>query len=130
LWPGAGGSSLYRQLSKQVGLRMTLTLTRRTSRHRPVADVERVSARLKALADPTRLRILSQLLQAGEAVCACEIAGCFEQGQPTISHHLRTLREAGLVQATRKGTWVYYEPERQALDEVRAALGALPECCR
>lgn len=110
---------------------MTLTLTRRTHRQSPAgAEVDRVSARLKALADPTRLRILGQLLQAREPVCACEIAACFEQGQPTISHHLRTLREAGLVQTSRQGTWIYYEPEREALREVRAALGSLEECCR
>jgi len=89
------------------------------------ADLERVGTRLKALADPTRLRIVSQLLASDEPVCVCDIAACFELSQPTISHHLRTLREAGLVRGSRCGTWVYYGPEREELDQLRAALANL-----
>ncbi len=89
------------------------------------AEAARLSERLKALADPTRLRILSQLLAADEPICACDIGAGFELGQPTISHHLRTLREARLVHAQRRGTWIHYRPDARALAEVREALAAL-----
>jgi ArsR family transcriptional regulator len=59
-----------------------------------------------ALADPTRLSIVRELA-AGE-VCACDLTSCCDVSQPTVSHHLRTLREAGVVEAERRGTWIYY----------------------
>ncbi len=63
----------------------------------------------KALGEETRLSILGFLLAKPEAVCACDIEGYVKElSQPTISHHLRLLREAGLVTAERRGTWVYY----------------------
>ncbi|MFN2431545.1 MAG: ArsR/SmtB family transcription factor [Gemmatimonadota bacterium] len=92
--------------------------TTRTQRHA-------LSARLKALADPTRLGILSQLLAAPDDTCVCDIACCFDVGQPTISHHLKTLRQARLVRAQRRGTWIHYRADRQALEEVRRALAEL-----
>ena len=64
--------------------------------------------RLKALADETRLRMLDLLLQHGEPLCVCEITEQFDLSQPTISHHLRLLREAGLIGGERRGTWMYY----------------------
>lgn len=84
-----------------------------------------MSEHLKALADPTRLRILSQLLSSEDPVCVCDIAARFDLCQPTISHHLRTLREGGLVRAHRRGTWIYYRPDRSALAGIRQALGRL-----
>jgi ArsR family transcriptional regulator len=70
------------------------------------ADLARV---FKALSDPVRLRLLSLIAaRAGAEVCVCELAGEFEVTAPTISFHLRVLREAGLVVAQRRGTWVYY----------------------
>jgi len=63
---------------------------------------------LSALADPTRLSIVSMLASADEPVCVCEIVPRFELGQPTISHHLRVLREARLVDCEKRGLWVYY----------------------
>jgi ArsR family transcriptional regulator, arsenate/arsenite/antimonite-responsive transcriptional repressor len=63
----------------------------------------------KALADPVRLRLLSLIASYGESqVCVCNLTGAFDVGQSTISHHLRVLREAGLVDCERRGTWVYY----------------------
>ncbi|MCB1264047.1 MAG: helix-turn-helix transcriptional regulator [Mycobacterium sp.] len=63
----------------------------------------------KALGDPVRLRILSLIAShAGGECCVCDIAPAFEVSQPTISHHLKTLREAGLLGCERRGTWVYY----------------------
>ena len=81
--------------------------------------------RFRALADPTRLAILARLTSAGRSVCACELGEGFTQGQPTISHHLRVLREAGLVRAQRRGTWIHYEVDADAMAGFEAALGAL-----
>lgn len=63
---------------------------------------------LAALADPTRLAILRQLAQEHET-CACDFTACCEVGQPTVSHHLRVLREAGIVTSERRGQWVWYQ---------------------
>ncbi|MFO7654294.1 MAG: arsenite methyltransferase [Candidatus Krumholzibacteriia bacterium] len=71
----------------------------------PAASLARV---FKALGDPTRLRMLELLLEQPRPLCVCEIHARFGLAQPTVSHHLRLLREAGLVQAERRGTWVYY----------------------
>jgi ArsR family transcriptional regulator, arsenate/arsenite/antimonite-responsive transcriptional repressor len=63
----------------------------------------------KALGDPVRLRLLSMIASAGGGeVCVCDLTGAFELTGPTISHHLKVLREAGLVDSDRRGTWVYY----------------------
>ena len=65
-------------------------------------------ALLQAIADPVRLSILRQLASARGAVCACDLNECCAVSQPTISHHLRVLREAGAVTAERRGTFIYY----------------------
>lgn len=63
----------------------------------------------KALADPVRLRLLSLIAsRGGDEVCVCELTPAFQVAGPTISHHLKVLREAGLVDCQRRGTWVYY----------------------
>ena len=63
----------------------------------------------KALGDPVRLRLLSLIAaRAGDEVCVCELTDAFTLTGPTISHHLKVLREAGLVDSERRGTWVYY----------------------
>ncbi len=73
------------------------------------AEAEEMSVLLKAIADPVRLRLVSLIAshQGGEA-CVCELTGAFELTPPTISHHLKILREAGLIGSERRGTWVYY----------------------
>jgi ArsR family transcriptional regulator len=63
---------------------------------------------LKALADPMRLRILDLLAQQTAPLCVCDITDTFDLGQPTISHHLRILRQAGLIAGKKEGIWVYY----------------------
>ena len=63
---------------------------------------------LKALGDPTRLRMLDLLAQQPEPLCVCDITPQFAQAQPTISHHLRILREAGLIETEKRGIWAYY----------------------
>lgn len=62
---------------------------------------------LAALADPTRLAIVRQLA-AERDVCACDFTSCCDVGQPTVSHHLRVLREAGIVESERRGNWIFY----------------------
>jgi ArsR family transcriptional regulator len=70
----------------------------------------------KALGDPVRLRLLSMIASAGGGeVCVCDMTGEFALTGPTISHHLRVLREAGLVDCDRRGTWVYYRVVPAAL---------------
>ena len=74
---------------------------------------------LKALADETRLRILDLVASAHDDLCACEIEGFFELSQPTISHHMRILRDSGLVVAAKRGQWVYYRLADGALKPLR-----------
>ena len=80
-----------------------------------------LAARLKVLADPTRLRMLDLLAQQAEPLCVCDITDQFEQNQPTISHHLKLLREAGLIDCEKRGIWVFY----WATDAGRRALQAV-----
>jgi ArsR family transcriptional regulator len=77
----------------------------------------------KALGDPVRLRLLSLIAshQGGEA-CVCDLTGPFDVSQPTISHHLKVLREAGLVGSERRGTWVYYWVIPSALQQLSSVL--------
>jgi ArsR family transcriptional regulator, arsenate/arsenite/antimonite-responsive transcriptional repressor len=72
----------------------------------------------KALADPTRVAIVSRLA-SGEQCCVCDLTDAFELSQPTVSHHLRILREAGLVEAERRGTFAYYWLLPEAIDRLR-----------
>ena len=91
----------------------------------PLTVPERVNlaAQFKALADPTRVAIINSL-SAAEEVCVCNLTETFELSQPTISHHLRILREAGLVESSRRGTWSYYRLVPEAIAALRGALGA------
>jgi ArsR family transcriptional regulator len=79
----------------------------------------------KALADPVRLRLVSLIgaHQGGEA-CVCELTEAFDLTQPTISHHLKVLREAGIIDCERRGTWVYYWLVPAALERMAALLSA------
>ncbi len=76
---------------------------------------------LSALADPVRLAIVRQLAACG-SVCACDLDACSWVSQPTVSHHLRVLREAGVVRAERRGTWIYYSLEPAALERLVAVV--------
>ena len=78
--------------------------------------------RFRALADPTRVAIVNRLSSAPE-LCVCDLTAAFDLSQPTISHHLKILREAGLVESTRRGTWAYYRVVPEAVDGLRGALG-------
>ncbi|HEY4413771.1 MAG TPA: metalloregulator ArsR/SmtB family transcription factor, partial [Gaiellaceae bacterium] len=85
------------------------------------ADV--LAARFKALADPARVAILNRLASSDE-VCVCNFVDALDIAQPTVSHHLKVLRDAGLVESTRRGTWAFYRLVPEAVDELRGALGA------
>ena len=83
------------------------------------------AALFKALGDPHRLSILATLARASSEVCVCEFTDGLPLNQPTVSHHLRILRESGLVESERRGTWVYYRMAggvRQRLDAVLTSL--------
>jgi ArsR family transcriptional regulator, arsenate/arsenite/antimonite-responsive transcriptional repressor len=75
----------------------------------------------KALADPTRVAIVNRLASADEC-CVCDLTDAFDLSQPTVSHHLRILRDAGLVGAERRGTWAYYRLVPEAIDRLRDVL--------
>jgi ArsR family transcriptional regulator len=86
------------------------------------ADADMLAARFKALADPVRLRLFSKIASFGpDEICVCDIDDV-GVSQPTVSHHLRKLREAGLVTAQRRGTWVYYRVVPGALAAMSAVL--------
>ncbi|GGN90647.1 ArsR/SmtB family transcription factor [Nocardia rhizosphaerihabitans] len=75
-----------------------------------------LAAAFKALSDPVRLRLLSLVAShSGGEACVCDLSAGFDLSQPTISHHLKVLREAGLLSSERRGSWVYYRIESQAL---------------
>jgi len=76
----------------------------------------------KALGDPVRLRLMSLIASTGSEACVCDLSGTFDLTQPTISHHLRVLREAGLVDSERRGTWVYYRVHPEALKRLAGLL--------
>ncbi len=80
---------------------------------------------LKALADPTRLRILRLLSRYEGEACVFEIVESFTLEQPTISHHLRILRDAGLVDCRKKGLWAYYYVRREALTRAQEVINSL-----
>jgi ArsR family transcriptional regulator, arsenate/arsenite/antimonite-responsive transcriptional repressor len=79
-------------------------------------QAEAVARVFKALADPVRVRLLSLIgSRAGGEACVCELAGEFDVSNPTLSHHLKVLREAGLVTAERRASWVFYRVVRESL---------------
>jgi ArsR family transcriptional regulator len=95
----------------------------------PVLDSDRVALaarRFKALADPTRLTILTTLAVNDEPICACDLGDDVELEQPTVAHHLKVLRDAGLVTTERRGKWAYYSLHPEAAAWVRATVAALP----
>jgi ArsR family transcriptional regulator len=89
------------------------------------SDAVELARGFAALADPARLRLFSLIAAQPEGeVCACALVGPLGRSQPTVSHHLRVLYEAGLVDREKRGTWVWYRPVPGRLDALRAALAA------
>ncbi len=93
----------------------------------PLPSRERaaLAARFRALADPTRVAIVNLLASSGE-LCVCALVDELDVAQPTVSHHLRILREAGLVEARRRGTWAYYRVVPETVAALAASLAATP----
>ncbi|WP_328375246.1 metalloregulator ArsR/SmtB family transcription factor [Micromonospora zamorensis] len=98
-----------------------------TERRVPAETAAVLAPAFKALGDPVRLQLLSMIASAesGE-ICVCDLTPAFDLTGPTISHHLRTLREAGLVDAERRGTWVYYSARPAMLRQLSALLTVTP----
>jgi ArsR family transcriptional regulator, arsenate/arsenite/antimonite-responsive transcriptional repressor len=95
-------------------------MLRAMTRNKPTTPPDPEIRLLAALADPTRLAIVRQLARQAET-CACDFTDCCDVGQPTVSHHLRVLREAGVVTSERRGQWIFY----RLAPEVADRLGAL-----
>jgi len=90
-----------------------------------MAQAEQVAPLLKALADPVRLRLLSLVAShEGGQACICDLNDAFDLSQPTISHHMKVLHEAGLVDRDKRGVWVYYRVRPQALTSLAALIGS------
>jgi ArsR family transcriptional regulator len=89
------------------------------------AERDRLVAVFRALGDPTRLDVFRLIATQPDPLCVCDIVSRFEVSQPTISHHLKILREAGLVTVSRRGVWAYYAASAVGLERASAALAAL-----
>ena len=82
-----------------------------------------MAKKLKALADPVRLRLFSAIAShAGGEACVCDVSGGVDVSQPTVSHHLKVLRDAGLLTSQRRASWVYYAVVPEALRDISALL--------
>jgi ArsR family transcriptional regulator len=92
-----------------------------------VTEAGDLSRQFKAIGDPVRLRLLSLIAchEGGEA-CVCDLTGAFEVTGPTISHHLKVLREAGLIGCERRGTWIYYRICPEVLGRLSVLLSPQP----
>ncbi|HEX8752050.1 MAG TPA: metalloregulator ArsR/SmtB family transcription factor [Solirubrobacterales bacterium] len=86
------------------------------------AEAERMARIAKALGDPVRLQLVDVLRKHAGKVCVCELVPLFDLSQPTVSHHLKRLREAGIVGSERQGLWAYYYVLPEALEELSAWL--------
>jgi len=90
-------------------------------------QAEQVAPLLKALADPVRLRLMSLVAShAGGEACVCELNDAFDLSQPTISHHLKVLHDAGLLDREKRGVWVYYRARTNALLSLGTLIGCPP----
>ncbi len=88
-------------------------------------EAEELAAVLKALADPARLLLLSFIAaRPGGEACVCHLIGPSGLSQPTVSHHLKVLHQAGLLEREKRGAWVYYRVVRERLEGIRAALAS------
>jgi len=86
-------------------------------------DAAELAKSFAALADPVRLRLFSLIASVDGEVCNCDLIEPVGRSQPTVSHHLKILREAGLVEADKRGIWVWYRVVPDRLEQLRAALG-------
>ena len=87
-------------------------------------QAERTASVAKALGDPVRMQLVDVLRKHAGKVCVCELVPLFDLSQPTVSHHLKVLREAGLVESEGRGTWAYYKLVPEAVGRLRDAFAA------
>jgi ArsR family transcriptional regulator len=92
----------------------------------PDAKAGQLAEMFKVLGDPTRVQIVHILAAAPEPVCACDFTASFDLGQPTISHHLAKLREAGIVESSKQGIWAFYRLSPSLSPAARAAIALIP----
>ena len=90
----------------------------------PAAEQERIVAMFKALSDPTRLDVFRLVAAQAAPICACDVVDRFQVSQPTISHHMKVLRDAGLVTVSRRGVWAYYAVDPRGLALLRGSLAS------
>jgi len=120
-------------ISKSINVDLELTPKQKRPNGQPCCepvvypDVERAhAARMatvaKALGDPIRLQLVDVLRKHAGKVCVCELVPLFDLSQPTVSHHLKVLREAGIVDSERQGLWAYYYVIPEALEELSTWL--------
>ena len=83
----------------------------------------------RALGDPARVRIVNLVATSAEPVCACELYGPLGLSQPTVSHHLKKLVEAGLLEREQRGKWAYFSLRREAVDTLAAVADLKDACC-
>ncbi len=88
------------------------------------AEAEELAGAFKVLADPVRLRLLSLIAARDGETCACELVGTLDRSQPTISHHLSVLHDAGLLTREKRGRWVWYRPVPDRIEALRSSLAA------
>jgi ArsR family transcriptional regulator len=93
------------------------------------AERSRLVAVFRALGDPTRLEIFRLIARQPQPICVCDVTERFQVSQPTISHHLKVLRDAGLVVVSRRGVWAYYAPDPRGLEMIEQSLDSLSLCC-
>lgn len=93
-------------------------------------EVDATAAIFRALSDPARVRIVNVLATSAEAVCVCNLTEPLGLGQPTVSHHMKKLVEAGLVAREQRGKWAYFSLNRDAVDTLSAVADLKGACCR
>jgi ArsR family transcriptional regulator, arsenate/arsenite/antimonite-responsive transcriptional repressor len=92
----------------------------------PEDQADDLAALFRALADPTRVQMLHLLKGATEPICVCDFTAAFGLGQPTVSHHLSKLKEAGLVSSFKRGVWSFYQLRHDLPETVHAVLSVIP----
>ncbi|HEY6962629.1 MAG TPA: metalloregulator ArsR/SmtB family transcription factor [Gaiellaceae bacterium] len=92
-------------------------------------DAQATAEVFRALADPARVRIVNMVANASEPVCACEFNDALGLAQPTVSHHLKKLTEAGLLGREQRGKWAYFALKRDAVEKLAAVADLKGACC-
>jgi len=92
-------------------------------------EAEATAELFKALGDPARVRIVNLIATAGDAVCACDFNDALGLAQPTVSHHLKKLSDAGLLEREQRGKWAYFSLRRDAVEKLAAVADMKGVCC-